>query len=92
MNDIRLFIMFGKRKSATNDTFVATDSILVLNVKDRSALDFLDNYPHATDEDLSTNDSFFRGLTGGAIAGIVIGCVAFVSKQKFYVCLLRFLS
>jgi hypothetical protein len=66
--------MFGKTKSdvATSNMLAATNSILVLDVRDRSSLSFLDNYP--VSDDLDTPAS--TNISGGAIAGIVVGTLA----------------
>lgn len=83
VNDTSLFIMFGKRKSSTNASFVAVNSILVLDVKDRTSLSFLDSYPLTKDADpVITTTSNASGLSGGAIAGIVVGIVAAVYNNQ----------
>lgn len=80
-----MFILFGKKKSETNGSLVASNDLMVLNVTDLSSLVALVTYINPTDvtvsSDTSTNnqsDKKSKGLSAGAIAGIVVGSVAVV--------------
>lgn len=82
--------MFGKKIAETSNTLVAANDIMVLNVTDLLSLASLSTYPIPINGNSTTNQtsadsqsggdstSQSKGLSGGAIAGIVIGCVAAV--------------
>ncbi|KAG2213479.1 hypothetical protein INT47_009153 [Mucor saturninus] len=91
VNGTSLFIMFGRVKSEKTGLLVPTNDIMVLNVTDLSSLTSFSTFPNPVDLNSSANKTTTggqsndqpgdqsKGISGGAIAGIVVGSVAVIA-------------